>query len=276
MALDCALLVTSREVGYDQAPLDANRFQVLRVAPFDEPQARDYVTKWFHAEEDLTPDERKRLVESFMSEAKQTPDLLESPLMLALLCTLYRGAGYLPRNRPAIYSKCAEMMFDRWDRQRNIRVSLPYQSHLFYAMQHLAHWIYASAGLAGGVCEEQLISQATEYLADYCADNRVEAEAAAKDFIAFCRGRAWVFSDAGTRGDGERLYAFTHRTFLEYFTAAFFGPKLRHCLRPGRTVAAAGAGGTMGRGCAARLPYSGPGKGRIGRCDLATILGRGK
>ena len=30
----------------------------------------------------------------------------------------------------------------------------------------------------------------------------------------------WVFSDAGTTASGERLYAFTHRTFLEYFAAA--------------------------------------------------------
>ena len=30
----------------------------------------------------------------------------------------------------------------------------------------------------------------------------------------------WVFSDAGTTAAGERLYAFTHRTFLEYFAAA--------------------------------------------------------
>jgi hypothetical protein len=29
----------------------------------------------------------------------------------------------------------------------------------------------------------------------------------------------WVFSDAGTSADGERLYAFTHRTFMEYFAA---------------------------------------------------------
>jgi len=224
---DCALLVTSREVGYDEAPLDERRFQVLRIAPFDEQQARDYVTKWFNAEEEMTPDERKRSAESFLSEAKQTPDLLESPLMLALLCTLYRGAGYLPRNRPAIYLKCADMMFDRGDRQCNIRVSLQYQSHLFYAMQHLAYWIYTGDGLAGGVCEGQLIAQATDYMADYCADNRVDAEAAAKDFIAFCRGRAWVFSDAGTRGDGERLYAFTHRTFLEYFTAAYLARNSR-------------------------------------------------
>ena len=40
-------------------------------------------------------------------------------------------------------------------------------------------------------------------------------------FISFCRGRAWVFTDTGTEKGGERLYQFTHQTFLEYFTAVF-------------------------------------------------------
>jgi len=40
-----------------------------------------------------------------------------------------------------------------------------------------------------------------------------DARAAALEFVEFCRGRIWVFSDAGTTASGERLYAFTHRTF---------------------------------------------------------------
>ena len=48
----------------------------------------------------------------------------------------------------------------------------------------------------------------------------INATDAAQEFITFCQNRAWVFSDAGTTADGQRLYAFTHRTFLEYFAAA--------------------------------------------------------
>ena len=48
-----------------------------------------------------------------------------------------------------------------------------------------------------------------------------EAEAAAHDFVTFCHGRAWVFTDLGSTASGEALYQFTHRTFLEYFTGLF-------------------------------------------------------
>ena len=49
----------------------------------------------------------------------------------------------------------------------------------------------------------------------------VKAERAAEQFIEFCTGRAWVFTDTGTTKEGERLFQFTHRTFLEYFTASY-------------------------------------------------------
>jgi hypothetical protein len=92
---------------------------------------------------------------------------------------------------------------------------------------YLAHWIYTNETLQGGVTEGQLIAKATDYLCQRQFEDRDEAEKAGCDFIQFCRGRAWVFTDTGTMKEGERLYQFTHRTFLEYFTA-------RHLLRISR------------------------------------------
>jgi hypothetical protein len=146
---------------------------------------------------------------------------------LALLCNIYRGEGYIPRNRPDVYEKCAVMLFERWDRGRGIEVSLPFQSGIIFAMMYLAHWIYTNETLQGGVTEGQLITQATDYLCQRQFEDRDEAEKAGCDFIQFCRGRAWVFTDTGTMKEGDRLYQFTHRTFLEYFSA-------RHLVRISR------------------------------------------
>ena len=55
---------------------------------------------------------------------------------------------------------------------------------------------------------------------------------AAREFVEFCRGRMWVFTDAGTTVSGQRLYGFTHRTFLEYFAA-----KVDRSIRRGQTTA---------------------------------------
>jgi hypothetical protein len=214
------VLVTSREVGYEQAPLDQKRFESFRLSPFTEGQVEDYAKKWFGADEELTPEQKKQMAGAFLRESRIVPDLRSNPLMLALMCNIYRGENYIPKNRPDLYEKCAVMLFEKWDKKRGILVPLPFEAHVRPAMQYLAHWIYSDERLQGGVTENSLVKKATEYLSKWLFDDPLEAEHAAREFIEFCRGRAWVFTDTGTTRTGERLYQFTHRTFLEYFTSA--------------------------------------------------------
>lgn len=213
-------LVTSRVVGYDQAPLDETRFEVYRLAEFNTMQVREYAIKWFAADVDLPPTQRGPRAEAFLAESASIPDLRANPLMLALICGIYRGDGYIPRNRPDVYEKCAVMLFERWDKGRGIRVPLPFEAHIGPTMKQLAYSIYTTGGLEGGVRESQLIEMAAAYLHRHRFEDPDEATAAARVFIEFCKGRAWVFRDVGVDRKGELLYQFTHRTFLEYFAAA--------------------------------------------------------
>jgi hypothetical protein len=214
------VLVTSRKVGYEQAPLDEKKFEVFRLTDFNEEQVREYARKWFAADIDLTPEQQKQKATAFIRESQIVSDLRTNPLMLALMCNLYRGEHYIPRNRPDVYEKCAMMLFERWDKGRGINVSLPFEAHISPAMKYLAYWIYANETLQGGVTEERLVRKATEYLCPRRFEDIDEAQHAAREFINFCSGRAWVFTDTGMTKQNERLYQFTHRTFLEYFTAA--------------------------------------------------------
>ncbi|GHO92302.1 hypothetical protein KSF_023500 [Reticulibacter mediterranei] len=214
------VLVTSREVGYEQAPLDEHLFEVFRLDSFNNEQVNEYVQKWFAAADvGVTQKEQQQKIDAFLEESENLTDLRSNPLMLALMCNIYRGENYLPRNRPDVYDKCATMLFERWDKSRNIRVALPFETHIRPTMMYLASWIYADEGLRSGVSERRLIAKAAEYLQRKRFDDPDEAERAAREFIEFCRGRAWVFTDTGTEKDGESLYQFTHQTFLEYFTA---------------------------------------------------------
>jgi hypothetical protein len=214
------VLVTSREVGYEQAPLDEKGFDVFRLSPFDEEQVEEYANKWFSTDLEFTAEQRQQKALDFLHESRIAPDLRSNPLMLGLMCNIYRGESYIPRNRPDVYEKCALMLFERWDKMRGIHASLPFEAHIRPTMMFLAHWIYSDDTLQGGVTERRLITKATEYLCPKRFEDQDEAERAATEFIEFCRGRAWVFTDTGTTREGESLYQFTHRTFLEYFTAA--------------------------------------------------------
>jgi hypothetical protein len=214
------ILVTSRRIGYSKAPLDPRRFDVAHLSELEDDQIRQYVDMWFGLRVEMPPREREEMAENFMRDSSDAAaDLRSNTLMLALLCNIYRGDGYIPRQRPQVYEKCAVMLFERWDRGRRIEVSLEFERHLRPAMQHLAFWIYSKPSLRNGVTEDQLIRSTTDYLLGRRFDDADAARQEARRFVEFCRGRAWVFTDTGTTAEGDGLYQFAHRTFLEFFTA---------------------------------------------------------
>src|SRR6202035_550787 len=58
------VLVTSREIGYLQAPLDESMFDVVRLAPFNTEQVQDYVKKWFSVGGEFTAEHQRERVAS--------------------------------------------------------------------------------------------------------------------------------------------------------------------------------------------------------------------
>jgi hypothetical protein len=208
------VLVTSRQIGYDQARLDDRMFSRYRIDRFTDDRVAEYVRKWFAQEPDVSPDEAERWAESFLEESTAVPDLRANPLMLALMCILYRGEGSLPRDRAEVYEQCAKLLFHKWDARRRIRLDLRAGHLLEPTLRHLAYWLFTREG-EPAVTERELVEETSTVLRDH--DFGPEA---AEEFVEFCRGRMWVFSDVGTTANGRPLYAFTHRTFMEYFAAA--------------------------------------------------------
>ncbi len=232
------VLVTSRLVGYDQARLDDGQFIRYRIGWFDDEQVGAYVSKWFAQEEDIEPRQAERWAEAFMDESGTVTDLRANPLMLALMCILYRGEGSLPRNRTEVYEQCASLLFRKWDARRRIHLDLRAGHLLEPALRHLAWWMFTRSQTPPAVTERELIDQATAFLHGRGFESQADARDSAVEFIGFCRGRMWVFSDVGTTAAGESLYGFTHRTFLEYFAAAYLSyasdtpERLAHVLAP--------------------------------------------
>lgn len=136
------------------------------------------------------------------------------------MCILYRGEGSLPRDRAGVYEQCADLLFRRWDARRQIHQELRAGHLIEPALRHLAWWMFTSDSTQPVVTERELTDATTRFLHGRGFESEDVARAAAREFVEFCRGRMWVFSEAGITGAGERLYAFTHRTFLEYFAAA--------------------------------------------------------
>jgi hypothetical protein len=210
------VLVTSRLVGYDEARLDIDQFTCFRLGEFEEKQVREYAHKWFA----LQKHGRTLDAAAFLEESASVPDLRSNPLLLSLMCILYRGEGSLPRDRAGVYERCAELLFRQWDEWRRIHPKIR-AGHLFGSIiPQIAFWLFTNEDRRSAVAERQLINLCTSLLEKRGFEPVEEAREAAREFVEFCRGRMWVLSEAGTTGEGERLYAFTHRTFLEYFVAS--------------------------------------------------------
>ena len=212
------VFVTSRVVGYEQAPMDPSQFSTYKLANFSEERVAEYASKWFRLDPEVSDELADESARSFVDESRGVSDLRRNPLMLSLMCIMYRGEGFIPRNRPMVYERCATLLFEKWDGHRQIKAGITAEEYLDEALKHLAFRMLRSDSGGDGVTRSALIDETTAYLGRAIEDP-VRARRAAAEFVDFCKGRAWVFSDAGTTAEGEDLFKFTHRTFMEYFAA---------------------------------------------------------
>ncbi|WP_327129202.1 NACHT domain-containing protein [Streptomyces sp. NBC_01727] len=208
------ILVTARRVGYQKAPLNSSEFSLYELDDFSDEQVEEYTEKWFRVT-GRSDEER----EAFLRESESIPDVCVNPLMLSLLCTLYRARGYIPRNRRAVYQACADLMFQRWDSMRQIEQPMDHRHYGTRLMQELALFFYRSQSAQGGVEERQLRRIITTFFSDTASVETFEASRRAEHFLDFCADRAWLLTSQGTTDRGERVFGFTHRTFMEYFSA---------------------------------------------------------
>lgn len=209
------IVATSRRVGYREAPLDAALFPVHDLLSFDSAQVEMYVRHWFALDDGTPSADRERLAASFQRDSDSIQDLRRNPLLLALLCAMYSADHYVPRLRAQIYERCALMVFERWDSMRGIGRHLEFEGRVRGAVQHLSWHLLVND--QPDVGRHQIIRLLVGYLVGRGLGPD-EAETAAREFLEFCAGRAWVLAEVGST-DMEPVYGFAHRTFLEFFAA---------------------------------------------------------
>ena len=210
-----SVLVTSRSVGYERAPLPTDTFRTLMLDQYNETQSLEYVQRWFGFIE------RPELIPEFERESQSVLDLKANPLLLSLLCVLYRERGSIPRRRRDIYADCADLLFHTWDSHRHINQPEELHANGDRIMQEIARWVYTSQTAQNGLPESVIQKTIGIYLRDNVGVEEGEARRRAGEFLEFCATRAWLLGTTGTL-HGERVFGFTHRTFFEYFTAEAF------------------------------------------------------
>jgi predicted NACHT family NTPase len=211
----CPVLVTSRFVGYQDAPM-SDEFAIFGLTRFDTNEIETFAQRLIKQVGRLKVQEAKAKASQFIRQTDTVgQDLRENPLMLGLMVYIFMYRGDVPSNRPEIYKECATLMFEKWDQRRDIFVEIPTDFDLLDVFAYLASEIFGSAETEDGVSGEWLITTLRNFFEKWYLE-RPRAVKVARSLVTFITGRAWVMCEIG-----PKVFKFTHRTFLEYFFARY-------------------------------------------------------
>ncbi len=212
------MIVTSRKVGYQEVRLDDKTFTEYCLAPFTIKQTETYATSWFQliAGDDFQA--AAAATKDLLKQSNGIVDLRSNPLMLALICTIYRGLKSIPRNRIEIYRRCLDLLLHELDASKDLGPELQYLKHYYIALSEIAFNTFASDDLRSGMPEARVREIARISLAREVASDKI-ALRIADELIDHCRGRAWVFTDIGLGRGRSEVFGFTHECFREYLAA---------------------------------------------------------
>ena len=114
----CAIVLTSRIVGYDGSFVNGGKD--VEIVPFGREETRKYIEYWFKNAEEYLQNETVS-AEGLIVELEQKPQiqgLVQNPLLLSLLCSLYQTKGLiLPARRTQVYQQAVNYMLKDWSRE---------------------------------------------------------------------------------------------------------------------------------------------------------------
>lgn len=234
---DNLVIVTSRSVGYYEAPLDRREFMHYTVLPFTDDDIKSFVNKWYLARvpDALEAQELARqLIKTIMDEPR-IKVLATNPLLLTIIALVHRIEAELPHERVKLYEKCVSALIETWEKVKKVYYSdkeRPFYKHRRRLLEQIAFWLHSQSNYEDDILVAKagtLKLQIVRFLTDY-PTLQLDEELAwqeADAFIDLIRSRTGLLIERGTE-KGEEVYAFAHQTFQEYLTASDIRKRLIH------------------------------------------------
>ena len=209
---DVRTVTTSRIIGYEDASLDPKLFIELKVNDFNDTQQKEYVTKWYYAEEEDKKIREKEIGDFLEKKNNVDKELLRNPLLLSLIVILYRNNLKLPESKLEVYQSCTSTLVDKWDVSKQLYIDMDEEIYrrkeAIFA--DLAYWQYTELSKnKGKITYERaksivgkIIFEKLELADEFNVDSKAE------NFMEYAKKRSIYFDNN-----------FTHKTFLEYYTA---------------------------------------------------------
>jgi formylglycine-generating enzyme required for sulfatase activity/energy-coupling factor transporter ATP-binding protein EcfA2 len=223
------LVVTSRIVGYREAPLDPGSWSLYTLLDFDDAAVEQFAGKWCIAFEKSTlgdtPEARAAAEaerNSLLAAIQANPGvahLASNPLLLTILALIKRQGVTLPNRRVELYELYLKTLISAWSKARALDRK-PVGPPLDYlqtvsVLGPLALWLREENPTAGLVPGEQLTEWLTRYFTGEDWGLRPgPARERAREFLESVRKYSNLLLE---RGQGR--FGFIHLTFEEALAA---------------------------------------------------------
>ncbi|NUM47473.1 MAG: NACHT domain-containing protein [Anaerolineales bacterium] len=210
-------ILTCRVAATDYSFTD---FTYVEMADFDDGQMTAYARNWFRKSGKADP----FLQEFQKPDNEGVRDLGRSPLLLSLICLAYDTTLHIPQRRVELYEEALDALLKKWDAERNIRRDEIYK-HLSLGHKRKLFAALASKAFEKGDIffhKRQLVAEIESFLQKLpAADLKDDPDGEA--VLKAIEAQHSILTERA-----HHIYAFSHLTFQEYYTAKAIVDNARH------------------------------------------------
>ncbi len=205
-------VVTSRFIGYHDVKFNHNKFDEFAIVKFNDKQINELVVKFFLTQA-KSKEKAKINSDNCIKQLSSDVDdeLISNPLILTLILILTSNNIVIPDSKLEIYESCTKTLVDSIDtRAKELKFEIPVKNkHLVFSK--LAYWQYECQSQNKNITYHKAQTEIANFLLTRKeATDITDAEHRAEKFLEYAERRSIYFENS-----------FTHKTFLEYYTAEY-------------------------------------------------------
>jgi predicted NACHT family NTPase len=198
-------------------------FTYVELADFNEERIETFVRKWFVSIFSNSQTEGFQKAERFLEQLKcqenqPIRELVATPLLLSLICSVFQEKSVFPTKRFKLYQEGLDILLVRWDRARGIQRDTTYQNLSLSDKIKLLSQIAATTFDKGNYFFEK--TEVLHIISDYLLtlpNNNQDPETLLLDSEAVLKAIEVQHGLLVEKAKG--IYSFSHLTFQEYLTA---------------------------------------------------------